>query len=106
EVIEAVNGGLAELHAQVPDAGASPAAYAEIADAYEALGKRLTALAPSDAALAKALEGYRELTERAARQSRKYSEALASDARSKREKRDKEARLNRIRTQAKADLSR
>lgn len=106
EVIEIVNTGLAELQVQVPDAGASPAAYDEIANAYEALGKRLAELSPSDGALAKAVASYRELTERAARQSRNYSEALAGPARSKRERRDKEARINRIRAQAKTDLAR
>jgi hypothetical protein len=106
EVVDTVNSGLAELQVQVPDAGSSPAAYQEIADAYEALGKRLTELSPSDAALAKAVAGYRELTERAARQSRNYAEALAGAARSRRERRDKEARLARLRNQAKADLAR
>ncbi|HTV20725.1 MAG TPA: hypothetical protein VMG12_18705, partial [Polyangiaceae bacterium] len=81
-------------------------AYAEIADAYEALGKRLGELTPSDDALAKAVAGYRELAERAARQSRNYSEALAGEARSKGQRRDKEARLTRIRNQAKSDLAR
>lgn len=106
EVIEAVNAGLAELQVQVPDAGSSPAAYKEIADAYDALGKRLAELSPSDPALAKAVVAYRELTERAARQSRNYSEALAGAARSKRQRHDKDARLSRIRTQAKTDLAR
>ena len=106
EVIETVNAGLADLHVRLPDAGASSSAYVEIAEAYEALGKRLDELAPSDAALARAVAGYRDLVERAARQSRNYSEALASDARSKRQRRDQEARLNRIRTQAKSDLAR
>jgi hypothetical protein len=106
EVIDVVNTGLADLQVQVPDAGSSPAAYNEIADAYDALGKRLGELSPSDGALAKAVAGYRDLTERAARQSRNYSEALAGAARSKRERRDKEARLTRLRAQAKTDLAR
>jgi hypothetical protein len=105
-VIDAVNAGVGELQVQVPDAGSSPGAYKEIAEAYDALGKRLAELAPSDAALAKAVEGYRELAERAARQSRNYAEALAGVGRTKRERRDREARLTRIRNQAKADLSR
>lgn len=106
EVIETVNAGVAELQVQVPDAGSSPAAYGEIADAYEALGKRLGELSPSDGTLAKAVAGYQDLMERAARQSRNYSEALAGAARSKRERRDKEARITRIRNQAKTDLAR
>jgi hypothetical protein len=104
-VIETVNAGLEELNVQLPDAGASAEAYAQIADAYDALGKRLDALAPSDTILAKAVEGYRELTDRAAKQSRSYSEALAVVPRSKKERTDKEARLTRIRTQAKAEVA-
>jgi hypothetical protein len=105
-VIETVNGGLANLHVEVPDAGASPSAYARIADAYDALGKSLDELAPSDVSLAKALAGYREVTERAAKQSRSYSEALAGVARTRKEKNEKQARLSRIRAQAKNDLVR
>jgi hypothetical protein len=104
-VVETVNAGLDDLHVQVPDAGTSAAAYAQIADGYEALGKRLDELAPSDTALAKAVASYRELTDRAAKQSRSYSEALAILPKSKKERTDNEARLNRIRTQAKADLA-
>lgn len=106
EVIETVNAGLADLQVQVPDAGSSPAAYSEIADRYEALGQRLAELSPDDPALAKAVAGYRDLMERAARQSRNYSEALAGAARSKRDRRDKDVRLTRIRSQAKTDLAR
>jgi hypothetical protein len=104
-VIQVVNGGLSDLHVQVPDAGDSPNAYEQIADAYEALGKRLDELAPSDSALAKAVASYREVTERAAKHSRSYSEALAGTPRSKKERADHEARLTRIRAQAKGDLT-
>ena len=106
QVIDTVNEGLSDLQVQVPDAGTDPSAYSAIADAYEALGKRLGELSPSDDALAKAVAGYREMAERAARQSRNYSEALAAEVSSKRERHDREARLNRIRTQAKTDLAR
>lgn len=104
-VVAAVNTGLSDLHVQVPDAGASPDSYGQIAAAYEALGKRLDELAPSDSVLAKAVASYREVTERAARQSRSYAEALASVPRSKKERADHEARLTRIRAQAKGDLT-
>jgi len=56
--------------------------------------------------LAKALDGYREVTDRAAKNSRSYAEALAARARSKKERADQSARLTRIRTQAQTDLSR
>jgi hypothetical protein len=104
-VIQTVNAGLEELSVQVPDAGASAEAYAEIAGAYEALGKRLEELSPSDTALSKAVASYREVTDRAAQQSRNYSEALASRPRSRRDRGEHEARLARIRTQARADLA-
>jgi hypothetical protein len=48
---------------------------------------------------------YREVTERAAKHSRSYSEALAGTPRSKKERADHEARLTRIRAQAKGDLT-
>jgi hypothetical protein len=104
-VIETVNAGLEELGVQVPDAGTDAAAYAQIADAYEALGKRLGELEPSDSALSKAVASYREVTERAAQQSRTYSEALAAKPRSKRDRSQHEAHLANIRTRARADLA-
>jgi ribonuclease D len=105
-VIEAVNDGVGELHLQVPDAGTSAASYAAIADGYDALGQRLARLAPSDPTLAKALESYRELTQRAAKTSRAYSEALAAPGSSKRLRVEKQARLDRIRAEAQSDVSR
>jgi hypothetical protein len=105
-VIEAVNGGLGELHLQVPDAGESASAYAEIAAGYDALGQKLEELAPSDPALVKALDGYRELAQRAAKNSRAYAEALAAPESSKKLRTDKQARLDRIREEARADVSR
>jgi hypothetical protein len=105
-VIGTVNDGLSELHVQVPDAGQDSLIYTHIADGYDALGKRLDALAPTDGALAKAVSGYREVTERAAKSSRAYAEALATPAGSRKERNDRQARLGRIRTQAQADLAR
>ncbi len=105
-VIETVNSGLSELHLEVPDAGASASAYAHIADGYDALGKRLSELAPRDNTLAKAMDSYREVTDRAAKQSRAYSEALSTPAHGKRDRTDKNARLTRIRAQAQTDLAR
>ena len=105
-VIETVNGGLAELHPQVPDAGYDANAYTRIAEGYEALGRRLDELVPTDAALAKAVASYREVTERAAKHSRDYAETLAVEAGSRRQRNDRNARLSRIRSQAQADLAR
>lgn len=106
EVVEAVNTGLVDLHVEVPDAGASASAYRRIADDYDGLSKRVRALSPTDQQLAKALESYVEVTERAAKSSRAYAEALRARARTKKERADKDARITRIRTQAQADLSR
>lgn len=105
-VIEAVNDGLSELHLQVPDAGASAPAYVAIADGYDALGRRLDELSPGDPALVKAIESYRELTQRAAKNSRAYSEALSVPAKSTKQRADKQAKLNRIRAEAQSDISR
>lgn len=105
-VIEAVNGGLGELHLQVPDAGESAPAYTAIAAGYDALGRTLDDLAPSDPALVKALEGYRELAQRAAKNSRAYAEALAAPESSKKLRAEKQARLERIRGEAQSDVSR
>lgn len=105
-VIEAVSSGLSELHVQIPDAGASASAYTRIAETYDALSQRLAGLQPRDAALAKALDTYREVAERAAARSRSYSEALSRRARTKKERTEKETRLTRIRSQAQAELSR
>jgi hypothetical protein len=106
EVVDVVNAGLVDLHVEVPDAGADARAYTRIADGYDALGKRLRELAPEDASLAKAVEGYVELAERAAKTSRSYSEALVARARNKKERADRDNKLTRIRTQAQTDLSR
>jgi hypothetical protein len=106
DVIDTVNSGLAELELQVPDAGDSAGAYSQIADVYDALGKRLDTLTPKDPALAKALAGYREITQRASERSRAYAEALAAPGGSKKLRVDKQARLGRIRTEAQADLTR
>jgi hypothetical protein len=106
EVVDVVNAGLVDLFVEVPDAGADAKAYTRIADAYDALSKRLKGLAPADPSLAKALEGYVEVADRAAKNSRSYSEALSSRARNKKERADRDNRLTRIRTQAQTDLSR
>ncbi|HWO11799.1 MAG TPA: hypothetical protein VNN80_20040 [Polyangiaceae bacterium] len=105
-VIATVNEGLSELYLQVPDAGASPAAYSAIADGYAALGRKLDELAPSDTALAKAVTSYRELTQRAAENSRAYGQALSKPARSRKQRREKEAQLSRLRADAQSDVSR
>jgi hypothetical protein len=106
EVIEAVNAGLSELQVQVPDAGANAEAYTQIANGYDALGKRLAALAPKDQTLAKAVAAYLEIPQRAAERSRAYSEALTAPANSKKLRVERQARLTRIRTDAQTDLTR
>jgi hypothetical protein len=105
-VIDTVNTGLSELDIQLPDAGASSGAYSQIADAYDALGKRLDALTPKDPALAKAVAGYREITQRAAERSRNYAQALGAPGGSKKQRVEKQAQLGRIRAEAQADLTR
>ena len=105
-VIETVNVAVAGLYVEVPDAGVSPSAYTAIAEAYEQLNTRLVELDPQDSSLAKAVEGYREVTERAAKNARSYSEALAAPARTKRERTDKDANLSKLRARAQNDVTR
>jgi hypothetical protein len=106
EVIATVNDGLSELHLQVPDAGASAAAYTAIADGYDELSLQLGALSQSDPTLAKAVASYRDLTQRAATNSRAYARALSARGRSRQARREKEATLSRIRAEAQSDVSR
>ena len=105
-VIETVNSGLENIYVQLPDAGTSAPAYEEIALAYEALIRRIDALAPKDSSLERALASYKEVAERAAKHSRSFSEELATRAKSPGERKSKDARLKRIRNLAKADLTR
>lgn len=105
-VIRVVNEGLSDLHLQVPDAGANPAAYAAIADGYDVLARRLEELSPSDSGLAKALASYRELAQNAAKNSRAYAEALAEPGGSSKQRADKQARIGRIRAEAQSDVAR
>lgn len=105
-VIETVNTSLEGIGVQVPDAGSSSAAYEQVAVAYDDLVKRIGQLQIDDAALEKALANYREVIERAAKHSRAFSAELATRAKSRNAKRNKEARLDRIRALAKGDLAR
>jgi hypothetical protein len=105
-VISTVNASLGEIEFQMPDAGASAVAYEQIATEYEQLVKNIDQLQPKDMALNKALASYKEVAERAAKHSRSFSSELASVAKSRAERKNKEVRLNRIRTLAKADLTR
>jgi hypothetical protein len=104
-VIETVNSGLVDIQLRLPDAGSSAPDYEAIADAYQELGKRLAGLTPQDGPLQRALVGYAEVIERATANSRAFAAELAAPARSKAERRGKEVRLKRIRTQAKSELA-
>jgi hypothetical protein len=103
-VIETVNSGLVDIQVRLPDAGSGPD-YESIAGAYQELGKRLAGLTPQDGSLQRALVSYAEVIERAAANSQAYATELAASARSKADRRAKEARLKRIRTQAKSELA-
>jgi hypothetical protein len=105
-VIETVNVGLEGIEVQVPDAGSSSAAYEQIAISYDELTKRIDQLQVEDTALAKALATYREVTERAAKHSRAFGAELAARGKTRNEKKNREAQLNRIRSLAKSDLAR
>jgi hypothetical protein len=105
-VIDAVNGGLSSLPADEADAGASPSTYMRLADAYDAFDKRLEGADSKDSALSKPFGAYRELIQRAAKQSRAFAEELDKPTSTPEEEKEKESRLNRLRTQAKNDVNR
>jgi hypothetical protein len=105
-VVETVNAGLEDLATRVPDAGASASAYEEIARAYEDLGKSIDLLQPNDSALQKAVAGYKDVIDRAAINSRSFAAELARPAGSRAERKNKNVRLERIRTLATNEVSR
>ena len=107
-IVQTLNPGLLEIQGLTGSAS-SAAAYRQIADAYEDLGKRLSTLLPKDPELSKALSSYRELTQRAAKHSRAFSDELSKepsvDAGAESDPAGA-ARMDRIRSGAKAELSR
>jgi hypothetical protein len=103
-VIDTVNGSLSQL--QDADAGASPATYVRLADAYDALAKQLEGASSDDPTLSKAFSSYRELIQRAARQSRSFAEELDKPTSTPEEEAEKETRLTHLRTQGKGEASR
>jgi hypothetical protein len=102
-VIETLNGSLRELAPLVAAAGPSPTAYARIADGYAELDSKLQSTHPRDASLIKMVSAYRELTQRATKQSRAFAEELAKPTGSADEEKEKDARLERLRSQAKSE---
>jgi outer membrane murein-binding lipoprotein Lpp len=104
-VIDTVNGSLSQLAAD-PDAGASPATYVRLADAYDALGKQLEGANSQDPGLSRVFGSYRELIRRAAQQSRLFAEELDKPSSTPEEEAEKETRLTQLRTRAKGELSR
>lgn len=106
KVVDTVNDGLSRVASSAPDAGANPAAYAQLADGYDALAKDLGATSASDEALSKTIGSYRELIQRAAKHSREFAEELDRPTSTPEEEREKETRLARLRAQAKSEISR
>jgi hypothetical protein len=105
-VIDTVNVGLSDIAIQDSDAGASPVTYVRLAETYDALGKRLEGADSQDPALSKTFGAYRELIQRAAKQSRAFSEELDKPASTPEEKQEQESRLAHLRLQAKNDVNR
>jgi hypothetical protein len=103
-VVDVVNAGLEDVRFDAPDAG-SDDAYEHIATAYDDVSKRIEALEIGDTALAKAVGTYREIVERAARNSRAYAREL-NPGQTSRDRRAAERRLEKIRAQARSDLGR
>ena len=105
-VIDTVNSGLSGVAISDADAGASPATYTRLAEAYDALGKQLEGADSEDPALSKTFGAYRELIQRAAKQSRTFSEELDKPTSTPEEEKEKESRLAHLRNQAKNDVNR
>jgi vacuolar-type H+-ATPase subunit I/STV1 len=105
-MVDTVNGSLSRLATSAADAGANPVTYLQLAEGYQALAKELESASSSDEALNKTIGSYRELIQRAAKQSREFSEELDRPTSTPEEEREQEARLARLRAQAKNDVSR
>jgi hypothetical protein len=105
-MVDAVNDGLSRLATSAADAGANPATYAQLAEGYEELAKALESASSTDEALNKTMGSYRELIQRAAKQSREFSEELDRPTSTPEEEREKETRLARLRVQAKNEVNR
>ncbi|HVZ34071.1 MAG TPA: hypothetical protein VG963_16710 [Polyangiaceae bacterium] len=104
-VVDTINSGISGIQ-NLSNSGRSAAVYRQIATAYEQLGKQLGALLPKDSDLSKALASYRDLTQRAAKHARDYSEELAKVPEGATLEPDTQARLDRIRSAAKVELTR
>ncbi len=106
-VVDIVNGGLGDIRFDAPDAG-DPETYERFAATYDDVSKKIELLAIDDTALTKAVESYRDVLQRAAKHSRAYARELAgkADKTSKGGRRSVERRLEKLRAQAKTDLSR
>jgi hypothetical protein len=105
-VADIVNGALVDVRFDAPDAG-DPEAYQRFAATYDDVSKQIGSLSIEDAALAKAVGSYRDVLDRAAKHSRAFAKEMASSGSdTKAERRSSERRLERIRAQAKTDLTR
>ena len=102
-LLDTLNGSFRELGRQLAAAGPSPTAYVSIADGYAALDAKLETTHPRDVSLIKMVASYRDLTQRATKNSRAFAEELAKPAGSADEEKERDARLERLRTQAKAE---
>jgi len=102
-VIETLNGTFRALAPQLAAAGPSPTAYTQIADGYAELDAQLQTTHPRDASLIKLVAAYRELTQRATKHSRAFAEELAKPTAAADEEKEKGARLERLRAQARSE---
>lgn len=105
-MVDTVNGGLSRVALSAADAGANPATYMQMAHRYEELAQDLQSASSGDETLNKTLAAYRELIQRAAKHSREFSEELDRPASTPEEDREKEARLSRLRAQARNEVNR
>jgi hypothetical protein len=103
-LVDLVNDGLVDVRFEAPDAG-DPETYERFAATYDDVAKQIGELSIDDAALAKAAGSYREVLERAAKHSRSYASQL-SGSDDKADRKSAERRMEKVRAQAKTDLTR
>ena len=103
-VIDVVNAGLDAVRFDAPDAG-DPETYDRFATAYDEVSNQIAAMPIDDATLSKTIGSYREILDRAAKNSRAYARELENRS-SKSERRSSDQKLEKLRSRAKTDLGR
>lgn len=103
-VIDVVNGGLEAVRFDAPDAGDAET-YVRFAAVYDEVSNQIATMPIEDATLSKTVSSYREILDRAAKNSRAYARELENRS-TKAERRSSDQKLEKLRSRAKTDLGR